>query len=287
MVRKMNAAIVGLIRGYRDLQSYYRVIRRNRLLHKNFNARYGYPVILFHEGNIAGEHRDHIAALTPNVEFVDVGASDFSSRPETDALSSKDLGYRNMCRFYSLGIYDHLTDFDYVMRLDDDSYLESKIGYDIFEYMLSNNFDYGYIHSEFDSHVETIETLPNFVLKYIEKNQIKINCDLLDIDCLHYYSNFHITRIGFWLRSDVRDFLKAIDEDGGIYRHRWGDHVIQTLALKMFSDPTQLHCFTDFRYTHYSHRWSNYEWGWKQIIDDRYHKFARRLRRRVTSFLHQ
>ena len=37
------------------------------------------------------------------------------------------------------------------------------------------------------------------------------------------------------MRKDVRKFLKYIEDAGGIYKHRWGDHIIQTLALKLFA----------------------------------------------------
>ena len=284
MTLNPKAAIVGLIRGYGDLQSYFRVIRRNKLLHKNFNARYGYPVILFHEGNVCQEHRDYMSRSTPNLTFVDVGEDHFSRRPGVDQLHPADLGYRHMCRFYALGIYDYLTDYDYVMRLDDDSYIESKIGYNIFEFMRSNDLDYGYVKSEYDTHAETMATLPDFVRKYVLTNQITMNCDFEAIDCLHYYSNFHVTRVSFWLRNDVQKFLEAIDNDGGIYRYRWGDHVIQTLALKIYSHLSRIHLFEDFKYTHYSHRWSNFEWSWWKTAGEGLRKDFRRMRRRMARF---
>ena len=66
----MKAAIVGLVRGYPTIYSYSKLIKRNKLLHKNFNRRYNYPVIIFHEGNILPEHQKLMAYLTPNVTFI-------------------------------------------------------------------------------------------------------------------------------------------------------------------------------------------------------------------------
>jgi alpha 1,2-mannosyltransferase len=169
------------------------------------------------------------------------------------------MGYKHMCRFNALQIWSFVSKYDYVMRLDDDSFIESDINYDIFEFMRDRNLDYGYIHTEHDYHEQTIATLPQFTRSYIQTYNVDVNCSLEEIDALYFYTNFFITRVSFWHQLEVKNFLRFIDESLGIYQYRWGDHVIQAHALKMFSTPQKLYQFQDFRYSHASHSWSNYK----------------------------
>lgn len=255
----MRNAIVGLVRGYEDFDGYKSLIRRNELLHSNFNKRFNYDVIIFHEGDIKKEHQNRIKEFTPNIKFIDVSDRAFKVSQNID-YSKEGLGYKHMCRFYAVQIYDYLKEYDYYMRLDDDSYIMSEIGYDIFKFMYNNNI-YGYRFSKLDGHAETIRTLPKATLRYVKVNNINIKCSIKEINHQNFYNNFHISRLDFWRREDVRFFLKYIDQQGGIYRHRWGDSTIQALAVKMFAEPDQIYQFNDFDYYHASHE--------KIIVGDR------------------
>jgi hypothetical protein len=277
----MKAAIVGLVRGRSAIQGYSKLIRRNRLLHRNFNRRFGYPVIIFHEGNILPEHQRVMSRLTPNLSFVDLSGKAFVTPSHLPAEYRIEIGYKHMCRFYAMQIYDFVREFDYILRLDDDSFLESPIQYDLFGYMAQQEFVYGYVHKEDEYHQETVATLPRFTQGYIQKHGIDIKCSLSDIDVLYYYSNFTITQVAFWHQEKVQDYLRAVDESMGIYQFRWGDALLQTLALKMFCDPNQLHYFQDFRYSHDSHQWANYQRSnhagildpWRKRIKKRFERF--------------
>ena len=57
----MKCAIVGLIRGYDWWFRYKTLIKRNNLIHKHFNYKYNYPLILFHEGNITKKHQEKLS----------------------------------------------------------------------------------------------------------------------------------------------------------------------------------------------------------------------------------
>jgi hypothetical protein len=284
----MKAAIVGLVRGYDNLENYSNLIHRNRLIHRNFNKRFNYPILLFYEGNILPEHQRVISKLTPNVSFADVSGKAFIALPNIPVDSNKSrsgIGYKHMCRFYAMQIYEFTKDFEYILRLDDDSFLESTIKYDLFEYMKEQNFIYGFVHKEYDYHEQTTATLPIFTLEYIKNKNVKIKCSLNAIDTEYYYSNFTITQTAFWNKPKVQDYLRAIDESMGIYQFRWGDHVIQTLALKMFGDPQQIHYFQDFRYTHQSHKWSNYGRKPMNILDRVWKKLERRFEFHYAQYL--
>ena len=253
-----NGAIVGLIRGHTDPKRYSNLLRRNRLLRVNVLPQNKRDVIIFHEGNIMNQHQEMIAAGIPDIKFVNV-RDEFRKPEEVPKGCRTNLGYKNMCRFYAIGIYDYLRDYDYMMRLDEDSFIESQIKYDVFRQMEEMELDYGYIHAEDDSHKDTLATFPRFSRTYalsrglLDENEAEI------LNALHYYTNFMVTRVGFWRRPDVVDFLSAIDVSNGIYQYRWGDHIIQAHAVKLFSAPERIRQLTGFRYTHYSHRWSNYD----------------------------
>jgi hypothetical protein len=156
-------------------------------------------------------------------------------------------------------VYEYLKEFDYFLRLDDDSFLDSPIRYDLFSFMKERSLVYGYIHAENEYHAQTLATLPTFTHDYIVKNNIKIMCAPAEINALYYYSNFTITEVSFWRRLEVQNYLTEVDESLGIYNYRWGDHIVQTLALKMFCDPQQIYYFQDFKYSHGSHGWANYQ----------------------------
>ena len=132
----MKAAIVGLVRGYENVESYYKLIRRNQFIHKNFNKSYNYPLIIFHEGNIQPIHQTVISEITPNVEFVDVSQNAFIMPKGVEESWQDQIPYKHMCRFYAMQIYDYVDEYDYIWRLDDDSFIESNIKFDVF----SSNF---------------------------------------------------------------------------------------------------------------------------------------------------
>jgi glycosyltransferase involved in cell wall biosynthesis len=185
-----------------------------------------------------------------------------------------------MCRFYTLQVYDYVKEYDYILRLDDDSYIESPIRYDLFDLMRDEDFDYGYIHKEMDSHAETVATLPKFTRRYIREQGVDVHCAMNDIDALYYYTNFTVTRVAFWGQPEVQAYLRAVDQSLGIYQYRWGDHIIQTHALKMFSRPERIYHFQDFKYTHGSHTWRNYQEGHLRLT---MRNLTKRLRRKIQS----
>lgn len=230
----MRCAIVGLVRGWSD-----KLMRRCQMLHDNYNKDRNRDQIIFCEGNFTTRQRQVMRNHWPTIKFRRVA---FSS-PE---------GYKNMCRFYSMEMAPILCEmgYDYYWRMDDDSFLHST-QHCPFQYVHNNGLVYGYLHSKLDAHKETARTLPPFVKKWCEDKNIKPRWG--EINHQNFYNNFHVSRVSFWMREDVRMFLHAIDQDGGIYRHRWGDHVIQALALKIFAEENQVAKIPGVHYEHGSH----------------------------------
>jgi alpha 1,2-mannosyltransferase len=65
-----------------------------------------------------------------------------------------------------------------------------------------------------------------------------------------YYNNFHGTRLSFWRRPDVQDFLRFLDRTGGGYKYRWNDLIVQSAAVQIFSHPDRVAKLTDWDYEH-------------------------------------
>ena len=50
-----------------------------------------------------------------------------------------------------------------------------------------------------------------------------------------YFTNFFVSRVQWWFRPEVQQYLRAVDASRGIYVHRWGDAPVQTVALELFA----------------------------------------------------
>ena len=173
-----NSAIIGLIRGHSDLKYYNDVIKRNSLIHKNFNIRYNYPLLIFHEGNINKIQQKYIIDKSEggnNIKFVDISEVwILPGRGGERGSRSKGFGFNKMCRFYSYEIYKYLEGYDYAMRLDDDSFIETEIKYDIFEDMHKNGYDYGFVRRNLgiDKQTKELQKQERLWKKIIKNNKI-------------------------------------------------------------------------------------------------------------------
>ena len=253
----MKAAIVVLTRGYQSVDYYSKLILRNLNIYENFNKKLDkqYPLIIFHEGNIPKEHQDHILSveLNDDVRFVDI-SKDFTWPSNIPTSDIKDhgfsIGYRLMCRFNSYLIWHYCKDFDYIWRIDEDTYID-HLDYDLFGYMRDNKLDYVVGRFQEESHVLTNETIPQKVKD--------IMGDKWELDMYNQkemwvpYTNLYAARVGLFLNDDTQYFLNKLSEDPRSLTHRWGDNVIMGLVLKLFSDKSKYETIQNFAYIHGSH----------------------------------
>lgn len=164
-------------------------------------------------------------------------------------------GYKYMCKFFALDIYDYLVkEYNYYMRVDTDCYLEN-LNYDIFKWAEDNKVEYSFAARKLEAHKETRQTLPQFSEDYMQKCSVTPSA-VMDVPfstCINFYNNWHIAKVDFFVRPDVRHFLLSVNASGGILQHRWGDSTIQAYAVRMFMDPSHLKQAPEFSYTHGSH----------------------------------
>ena len=147
-----------------------------------------------------------------------------------------------------------LADYDYFLRLDDDSILETAPPRNFFEVMEERDYWFGYrAVARRESHPATNATLPQFVDDYLKSGCFE-RPPGFSLVASSYYSNFELSALEFWKRNDVWTFLKAIDANGGIiYEYRWGDSPIHGYCVRLFCPPERIWGFDDFVYLHASH----------------------------------
>lgn len=247
----MKAAVVYLAQAKPKCMQ--KLSRSLKLLQQNLLRTYPYPVVLFHEGDFTHDIQQSLRGVCPTIEFREVDISpppwiDCSDSANWAMRKSHGLGYNNMCRFFTIGIYEHLQDFDYYMRLDDDSYIQSPFLADPFVFMRDNGKEYGFRGKAKESRA-AIQGLK----KCLEDFDPRIK--MLPEPTRVYYTNFHMARTQLWSSEPMRGALQCVDRNGGIYKKRWGDAPIHTLLLPAYLQPNQIHRFTDFAYQHGRYRW--------------------------------
>ena len=183
------------------------------------------------------------------------------------------LGYRMMCRFYSGAMYFEypiFDDYEYYLRLDTDSAIDSPIEDSLFRIMKRRKAVYGFYApaNQFDDPFVTRglhEWLTSFFdgqspLKAI-RFRVKVKRNEM------YYTNFELGYFPAFRDIEYKNFFHAIDQSGGILINRWGDAPIKFAAIRTMFSNQRVIGFRNFSYSH-GHRWarrSEFYW-WMRVI---------------------
>ena len=140
-------------------------------LDKNFNNRFHYLVIIFHERNFSADHRAQVRNVTTSnlyFQLVEFNTPDFVPFPKSNCNFS--IGYKHMCRFHSLCVYEQplLKQLEYIWRLDGDSFILANINQDLFRFMSDKDLVYGYTFVTTDSR-PCVQNLWKTATFYIKK----------------------------------------------------------------------------------------------------------------------
>ena len=232
-----------------------------RYLHKNFNNRFQYPVIIFHEDFSEDLLKDIQSAVKPRLRFKKIHLKtpdhiDEEKIKEIIKDKSWYLGYLNMIRWCSKDFFLHqvMENFDWYWHFDTDSFLVRKVNYDVFAYMEKNNFNYGYqtimIEKPYacenfwettKEYIKSRKIKPTFLDKYLNKGEW---------DRSYYYADFEISKLDFWRSDKYMNYFDYMDKSGGIYKYRWGDTLFHSMAVFMYMDESETHQFTDIGWKH-------------------------------------
>ena len=148
------------------------------------------------------------------------------------------------------------------MREDEESYIRSQISYNLFDFLDKKGAIYGYRQDTYDYPGNVIgfaEACAAYCrAKDIQPTQLLSKCDPptwagLNTDSWTrhgYYNNFFVSRVDFWMQSQVQDFLQYMDRIGGGFLFRWSDLPTQSAAVQIFLEESQVYKFEDWTYQH-------------------------------------
>jgi alpha 1,2-mannosyltransferase len=224
-----------------------------------FNNAFNYPVIIFYEpGDISEADRNRMRASTSSTLFFQ--RVEFELPPYVNKtmiskhcsqLAKFGLGYRHMCRFHALKVYQEPileTDgLEYIWRLDDDSVFTRPVGYDVMRFMRNRKLQYAYALLSVDS-LDCIVGLEEAIQRYAKFMSITPRSDWQLPTIV--YNNFEISAASFWRSTSYRQFINYIDRLGGIYYYRWGDAPIKSAAVALLLQRNETHHFSDIGYVH-------------------------------------
>lgn len=248
--KKKKNCILYLARDRKD--DYECLIRSLFFLKKNFLKENKCDIIIFHEKNYKKKIIKNVIKL--NIIFIKIR---FKTPKYSNNIKKKipliyphhrsdkpgfSLGYRHMCRFFSGSLYEKkiLYDYDYYLRLDTDSFILSKIRYNIFDWAKKNNCHYGFIEEavQFDHPTVTkgLWKLFNYP-KNIQEGKM-------------FYTNFELGKISFFKSNSYKKFFNKIDKSAGIFTKRWGDAPIKYIGIKLLMSNRYISPVNGFLYQH-------------------------------------
>ena len=285
------AAIVYLT----SLSRLFQLTKSLQHLFENFNDQFHYPVAIFHYGAMNERFTFCICEAALNRERASVihmvAAENIREFPPSfrgeDYSGGREIVFRNyfpdyqfMCAFFFLGIYRQSwiieNNISYYMRLDSDSYILSKINYDIFEYMRKHNLAYAYRVRSGESSCCS-RYLTKLIRMYIRDEGMQITSkdvewigkynweelEMLDTTkesaapMEQYYANLEVVNVqSFRDDPEVFKWEMAVWNDtryhvNGIFTQRWGDSLLRFYTVHLFPQLwKRIHYLCDIEYYH-------------------------------------
>ena len=150
-----------------------------------------------------------------------------------------------MIRFWFKTLFElpQLQDYEYIMRLDDNSKVTGRW---INVFVEMHNKNAVYFANDVDRDLEEwwpgTMKMKRVTFEYVKQNNItpkqpEMLRDAFGHDLVrNYYNNFEITKVKFFQRKDVRHWVEFIDSTYGIFKYRWGDAVLRYLTLALFAE---------------------------------------------------
>jgi hypothetical protein len=186
-----RGCIVTLIRSDNlvSLNKLLNMLNSLRLFFKNIDY---YTIYLFHESTLTNQTKEQILFCSSKLKI------QFYEIYFNITIPSNRSGYASMCQFWSYDLwfkYNFLQkQCDYVMRFDDDSYLNNSTQYDLFEEFHKNQLDYAYRIIYRDNN--GLDFLQENLRSFLPSNQTRRGCiqglctSLNGYDGLAVYNNF-------------------------------------------------------------------------------------------------
>ena len=224
----MRKGIAVLTRGYQDQEKYQDLIERNISIHQHLHDK-TIPILIFHEGNIEETHQQYISNQTPelNLQYIDVKSTQKAFRQEKESIpfdsetTAFPIGYRHMCSFWIIDFWNFVTEYDLLLRIDEDCVVKFNID-PIFQQMEGESIQIITGHWGFDCEFVT-KGLNDFTRSFLSMvlERPFENIPTRYISGICSISGFHLNI----LRKNPLLFLFLVELDfsNKIYSHRWGD----------------------------------------------------------------
>jgi len=253
----MSKCVAVLTRGYDKIKHYENLIKRNLHISNNLDDK-SLDILIFHEGNISEEHQIFIQNETPELKIqfkniLNIAFQSDKNNIEMEEAKEYGLGYRHMCSFWFVNFFNAVKDYDKLLRIDEDCFIESNID-KIFLQLDEYTFVCGQVVQ--DENFVT-KGLNEFSLDFLKqhKNEFVFKKN----DTKHPdgpYTNI----IGFSLNSIRNNFafqkyINDIDKSDMIYKRRWGDLPLWGEAIYYFFEEHSLKIDNNIKYFHGSHNY--------------------------------
>jgi hypothetical protein len=207
-----------------DRDSYDLLVKSLKLLSKNYlalnNHSENVDVFLFHSGDFDDRDIDVLEPMLGGsrkgmLKLVNLDGSVYWTLPPWHAKDNQShwttsdifpLGYRHMCRWFGIKIWNFFEELNsqlgckyrHILRIDEDSFILSKIEYDIFDYMKANEFVYGYRMCAYE--MEYNRYIAPWFNNWKRKTPLKRE---ITRDLCGFYNNFFVADLQFFLSPEV------------------------------------------------------------------------------------
>ncbi len=152
-------------------------------------------------------------------------------------------GMGNRANFFSGSIFREsiLNDYKYFLRLNTDSYILSRLNYDIFDMMEKGNYKYGYIEQAIQ------KALPEVIVDmwkdfYGTESNIE--------EGLMYGTDFEICDIDWFASGMYGMFYRKLEVSERCYTHCYRDAAFRYLGVNLFLPKEQKVAVSGFVYQH-------------------------------------
>lgn len=224
-------------------------------LDKNYNSKFNYPILIFYTGNKYDDesYRNSIKEINKRTQYSfhklnleipkELEEKDMFWNLENNnyakGFGKKRLGYLHANFFWNNFMnYDELKEYDYVMRIDDDSWVKKKIEMNFFEELERNKgyFGTGFTWNHYGkNHLETRHNLFNFIKEYITKYNIEVKNDQLreslkgEVDNIKFHTmnwnlgNLNVYNQEMFKSQEWKQYNDEFNNSHGCYKYRWVD----------------------------------------------------------------
>ncbi len=222
----MKKCIAVLTRGYNNYNMYFSLIKRNKHINEQLIDKTTI-ILIFHEGNITNAQQVSISKETPalNIQFKNITNNAFKPEKQTITFDPETtgfgLGYRHMCSFWFVDFWNFIEEYEYLLRIDEDCYINSNID-NIFIQLQKYNFITATMS---DDELFVTKGLNKFTLDFINGNS---NDYVFKQSSAKSPSGPYTNLFGISINKTkhnemFNNYLQKISLSNKIYEFRWGD----------------------------------------------------------------